>query len=208
MDVSVFRNPVEEMAAARRLFKRLPKLESGWIQGKADLDDELLVFYDSPEIIKPLKRNMFRISEECFLLGYFAFVSNAGIEAGKALDAYKLRNEVEVVFKLMLGSLLRTTRVHSSQALDGLLFTTFIALGILTSLRARMKACFNGQPVSSSFTIAEILARLKKIQIVEINGQRHLINVSDKDRQLVKALGFAGLYDSPEAVLKPLMKLA
>ncbi len=75
----------------------------------------------------------FIITEECFLMGYFAFVSNAKAELEESLDIYKLRNEAEVVFKLMLGNLLRTTRVHSSQALEGLLFTTFVALSILTN---------------------------------------------------------------------------
>ena len=35
-----------------------------------------------------------------------------------------------------------------------------------------------------------------------------LINVSGKDKKPVEALGFGGLYDSPEAALKPLMRLA
>ncbi len=205
--VSVFRNPVEEMEATRRLLKRLSKFESQWIRGKADPADPLLIFYDSPQPGEPLKRNMSLVTEECFLLGYFAFVSNADADLEASLDIYKLRNEAEVVFKLMLGNLMKTTRVHSTQALEGLLFTSFVALSILTSLRARMKADLDGQPVCSSYTIAEVFARLKKIQLIEIEGKRYLINVSGKDRKLVEAMGFEGLYDSPEAVLKPLMRL-
>ena len=204
--VSVFRNPIEEMAATRRFFKRLSKFESEWIKGKADKDDELLNFYDEAKAGEPLQRNMVRITEECFLMGYFAFVSNAKAELEESLDIYKLRNEAEVVFKLMLGNLLRTTRVHSSQALEGLLFTTFVALSILTNLRVRMKADLNGQPISSSYTIAEVFARLKKIQLIELEGKKYLINVSAKDKKLVEALGFAGLYDSPDAVLNALTK--
>lgn len=146
------------------------------------------------------------ITEECFFMGYFAFASNAKAELEESLDSYKLRNEAEVVFKLMLGNLLRTTRVHSSQALEGLLFTTFVALSILTNLRVRMKADLNGQPISSSYTIAEVFARLKKIQLIELEGKKYLINVSAKDKKLVEALGFAGLYDSTDAVLNALTK--
>ena len=40
--VSVFRNPIEEMAATRRFFKRLSKFESEWIKGKADKDLSLI----------------------------------------------------------------------------------------------------------------------------------------------------------------------
>lgn len=208
VNVSVFRNPVEEMDATRRLLKRLAKFESQWIQGKADKNDPLVVFYASPQPGKPLKRDMRRVTQECFLLGYFAFVSNAEADLEESLDIYKLRNEAEVVFKLMLSNLLRTTRVHSSQALDGLLLTTFVALSILTNLRARMKADLDGQPVFASYTIAEVFARLKKIQLVEVEGKQYLINVSAKDKKLIKALGFEGLYDTPEAAIKPLMRLA
>ena len=128
----------------------------------------------------------------------------ATLKTAKCRD---LSNEAEVVFKLMLGNLMKTTRVHSTQALEGLLFTTFVALSILTNLRARMKADLNGQPVCSSYTIAEVFARLKKIQLIEIEGKKYLINVSSKDKKLVEALGFGGLYDSPEAALKPLLRL-
>lgn len=70
-----------------------------------------------------------------------------------------------------------------------------------------MKADFNGRPAASSYTIAEVFARLKKVQLIEVEGKKYLINVSPQDRQRIGALGFAGLYDSPQAVLKPLMRL-
>ena len=49
-------------------------------------------------------------------------------------------------------------------------------------------------------------AHLKKIQLIELEGKKYLINVSAKDKKLVEALGFAGLYDSPDAVLNALTK--
>ena len=206
--VSVFRNPVEEMAATRRFMQRLAKFEIEWLDGKADPTNELCYFYDSPKVGEPLQRNMFKISQECYLLGFFAFVTNAGLGLEESLDIYKLRNEAEVVFKLMLSNLMKTTRVHSSQALEGLLFTTFVALSILTGLRARMKADLNGQPISSHYTIGEIFARLKKIQLIEVGGKRYLINVAGRDKKLIEALGFSGLFNSPENAVAPLMKLA
>ena len=163
------------MDATRRLLKRLSKFESEWLRGKADPNDPLLDFYDSPQSGEPLKRNMRTVTEHCFLLGYFAFVSNDDADLEAALDIYKLRNEAEVVFKLMLGNLMKTTRVHSTQALEGLLFTTFVALSILTNLRARMKADLNGQPVCANYTIAEVFARLKKIQLIEIEGKNAVL---------------------------------
>ena len=159
--------------------------------GKADPTNELCYFYDSPKVGEPLQRNMFNISQECYLLGFFAFVTNAELGLEESLDIYKLRNEAELVFKLMLSNLMKTTRVHSSQALEGLLFTTFVALSILTRLRARMKADLNGQPISSHYTIGEIFARLRKIQLIDVGGKRYLINVVGRDKKLIEALGFS-----------------
>ena len=207
VNVSVFRNPVEEMAATRRLFKQLTKFEFDWSRGKADVNDGLLKYYTDPVVGKPLIRNMEMVSQECFFLGYFAFVTNDSASLEDSLNIYKLRNEAEVVFKLMLGNLLRTTRVHSSQALDGLLLTTFVALSFLTDLRTRMKSKLNGSPISSTYTIAEIISRLKKIQLITLEDKTYLINVSTKDKQLVEALGFPGLFDSADAVRKSLMSI-
>ena len=70
-----------------------------------------------------------------------------------------------------------------------------------------MKVKLTGQPVSSHFTISEIFARLKKIQLIEVEGKRHLINVTARDKKLIATLGFPGLFDSLENVAAPLMKL-
>ena len=107
----------------------------------------------------------------------------------------------------MLSNILRSTRVHSGQSLDGLLFTAFAALSVLTDLRHRMKTDLNGSLVFANYTIAEVFALLKKIQIVTLSGKSHLINVSSQDKALIEALGFKGLYDSVESVTTPLAAL-
>lgn len=205
--VNVFRNPVEEMAQSRHFLKQLQAIETNWLKGKVDKDEPLLEFFETPIYGKPLVRNQSRITEECYLLGFFAFVTNADLDLQQSLDIYQLRNEAEVVFKLMLSNLMHSTRVHSSQALDGRLFTSFVALGVLTDLRHRMKADLNGSPVFASYTIAEVFARLKKIQLVTLAGKSHLINVSHKDKALIAALGFEGLFDTVENVTAPLAAL-
>ena len=61
--------------------------------------------------------------------------------------------------------------------------------------------------MSSSFGgETQLLGRA--LSTFRLEGKRYLINVSAKDKQLVKALGFEGLYDSPQDALKPLMRLA
>lgn len=83
-----------------------------------------------------------------------------------------------------------------------------ISLPDRENLRARIKADLDGQPVFASYTIAEVFARLKKIQLVDVEGKKYLINVSAKEKKLIKALGFEGLYDTLEVALEPLMRLA
>ena len=56
-----------------------------------------------------------RFEDECYLRGFFACVSSTDQSLDELLDKYRLRNEVEVNFRLMLGDLHRTTRVQSSQ---------------------------------------------------------------------------------------------
>lgn len=205
VSVNVFRNPVEEMNETRRFMDALARFEAAWLAGKADPQDKLLEFYKNPKPNKPLERDEFLVDIECYSLGYFAFVTNTNLPLEDSLEVYKLRNEAEVVFKLMMGNLLRSTRAHSTQALDGLLFTTFIALGILTNLRLRMRADFRGTRLGSQFSIAELIASLKKIQVVTIKGKSYLINVTSKDKAIAEVLGFPGLFDSAESAMKPLM---
>ena len=56
----------------------------------------------------------------------------------------------------------------------------------------------------------QVPTKPQKIQLSEIEGKKYLINVNvaGKDKKLVEALEFGGLYDSLVAALKPLMRLA
>ncbi len=93
-------------------------------------------------------------------------------------------------------------RVHSSAALDGALFTSFIGLSILTDMRRRMERLISsGKPLKSLYTIEEVFKTLQRITLLrEPNGRCRLLNVSGRDRQLMADLGFEGLFDSADAV--------
>lgn len=139
----------------------------------------------------------------CCDMGFFAFVSNRKLPIEQALSHYSLRNEAEVTFKTMMGNLIRTTRVHSTAALNGLVFTSFIGLSILTELRALLRRPDeNGVPLSKTYTMHELLKTLQRITLVrDANGGRcRLLNVTEKDRKLVACLGFEGLFDDAEEV--------
>ena len=143
------------------------------------------------------------VSYACYGLGYFGLIGNVDISLFDALKKYRQRNEVEVTFKLMFQHLLSTTRVHSSAAFDGLLMTTFVGLSILTYLRTQMDRTVPNELAlyPEELSARELLNDLRRIKIAySKNGTPRLLNVEQRDRDLVAALGFPGLFDSAKKV--------
>lgn len=143
------------------------------------------------------------VSDACFCLGYFGLIGNVDISLFDALKKYRQRNEVEVTFKLMLQHLLSTTRVHSSVAFDDLLMTTFVGLSILTYLRTQMDSTLPNVSAKhvEEMSVHQLLNDLRRIKIAYSKyGTPRLLNVEQRDRDLVVALGVPGLFDSAKKV--------
>lgn len=201
VELFMYRNPVSEMRETDALYNRLDKFEEQWLKGKVESDDSLLVFYKDPKQGSPLIRDNDQITAHCFMLGYFAFVSNYLTDPTKVLDNYSERNEVEIYFKKQM-ELFASTRVQSDETLQGLLFTTFIGASALTDImwRMRRKAADDAE-LRTCYTVPELLKRLQKIRLVKTSqGDLILNNVTEKDKDLVAKLGFPGLFDSAESV--------
>ena len=209
----VFRSPNKEMTETDELHKELKKFCEAWpekCEEKSYADSPLLRFFKDPVNNNPLVIDQDALTNACYELGYFGFVGNVDISLTNALDKYRQRNEVEIAFKLMFGHLLKSTRVHSDAALEGLMMTTVVGLSILTYLRAHMTASIpnarsrnpeEGSAINSLWTIQELLKDLRRIKMAySKSGQPRLINVVKRDRDLVEALGFPGLFDSAEKV--------
>ena len=212
----VFRSPNKEMTETDELRARLDDFQTAWPKkrgtqlSKADekLYNEFFKLTDKGELVV----NDEAVSYACYGLGYFGLVGNVDISLLDALKKYRQRNEVEVTFKLMFQHLLRTTRVHSSAAFDGLLMTTFVGLSILTYLRSKMDGTIPNElarnPEGTSvigklWTIQELLKDLRRIKIAySKDGTPRLLNVVKRDRDVAAALGFPGLFDSAEGVVE------
>ena len=66
---------------------------------------------------------------------------------------------------------------------------------------ARSQNPEEGSAINSLWTIQELLKDLRPIKMTySKSGQPRLINVVKRDRDLVEALGFPGLFDSAEKV--------
>ncbi|MCF0253162.1 MAG: transposase [Duodenibacillus sp.] len=200
-DAYVFHDPQKAIRCIEALKDELDEFSSKF-NPKIHGEDPRLVFFETCEDGKTLKLNEQYFEHHCYELGFFAFVSNCGHSKEEALERYAMRNEVECLFKLMFENMTKTTRVHSSLALEGLMFTTFIGLGLMSQLRTLLKLPDgNGKPLKSTYTISELLKTLQPITIVrDKNGRARLINVTEKHRRLVEALGYKGLFDSADAV--------
>ena len=88
--------------------------------------------------------------------------------------------------------------------------TTIVGLSILTYLRTHMNERIpnvragdpdEGSIINSLWTIQELLKDLRRIKIAfSKSGKAKLINVVERDKDVVAALGFPGLFDSAESV--------
>ena len=88
--------------------------------------------------------------------------------------------------------------------------TTIVGLSILTYLRTHMNERIpneragdpdEGSIINSLWTIQELLKDLRRIKIAfSKSGKSKLINVVERDKDVVAALGFPGLFDSAESV--------
>lgn len=201
----VYRDPTIECKETENLFNALDKLENDWIIHKAARDDELLQYYQpNPDPRLPLVRNDKLIEQDCYLKGFFGFVSNRDMERTAALDTYDLRNEVEVVFGLMFKHLMHSTRVQSTQALEGLFFTTFVGLNVLTRMREAMKNPLStGKMINERYTIEELFKVFQQISLTtDRHGNHRFVGLTSIHTDLVARLGYPGLFDDPEAVAK------
>lgn len=198
----VYRDPVATMDKAVELKKELERFQKNWLEGAANKDDDKLRFFKDPKVNQPLELDEQTFDLHCYDLGFFAFVSNCDLSLEEALNRYSMRNEAEVAFKQMLGGMMRATRVHSTHALYGQVFTTFIGLSILTGLRTRLKNLDSkGKQLCSTYTVRETFKTLQKVMLRrDPNGRCRLLNVTKKEKDLVKALGFDGLFDSADSV--------
>lgn len=219
----VFFNPNKQMLETRQLRDDLKKAKQKWLESKLDTSDPILNFFNPPVHGMPLEINQFALEQECYLRGFFACVSNTKQSIDAILDKYRTRNEVEVLFRLMLGRLLKTTRVQSSQALEGLLLVVFVALSILSRIRKllqnKIPAKTNPQAAQCEIldfdktfslddyvTISELLNELRGITITKSKstGKARFSNLTNKKSKLISELGYDKLFDDADATWQKL----
>ena len=215
----VFFSPNKQMVEARELRDELRSASDKWLAGKLKQSDDLMRFFKKPVKGMPLSVDEDAFDQECYVKGFFACISNTNQSLDSVLDKYRTRNEIEVLFRLMIGKLISSTRVQSSAALEGLLFIVFIALSILGRLRKALKTQVPSRKntraancdvidydqtytLDDYVTISEALAEVRGVTatVSKRTGKVRLANLTEAKRNLVRDMGFGDLFQSADAV--------
>ena len=214
VDTYIYFSPNKQMIETRALREELKDFEEKWITGQAASDDKRLIYFKNPKAGRQLELNKEAFDNECYMRGFFACVANVNDSLDGLLSKYRLRNEVEVLFRLMLGNLYRTTRVQSTAAMEGQIFVVFIALTILAKLRqdlrTRVPAKQTVQAANADLietddemgilndwmTRSELIKRFQRIMLVRDKSGLRLLSATKGDQELIAKLGYAGLFDT------------
>ncbi|MCF0254457.1 MAG: hypothetical protein HUK26_09010, partial [Duodenibacillus sp.] len=201
-DAFVFRDPQAAARAIEDLRDELAGLAAAF---DPDAPGRVpgLAFFKPWERSRKLELDERYFDRRCRDLGFFAFASNIRLPMEEALARYDLRVDAERIFRRMHASMARAARSPSAAESEGMMLALFIGLGLLTRLRALLKRPGgDGRPLIAEYrTAAGLLRELQPVAIVRDGSGARLVNVTEKRRRLVAALGFEGLLDDAGAVL-------
>lgn len=121
--------------------------------------------------------------------GTICFISNMDLDIKDIYDFYKLRWDIELVFKMYKDILsLKTTREHDNSSVIGSEFINYLS----TIMTCRMKNEIIEHDLFSKYTFNEILDRLSdviKTSTDENSKTWRLCSLSKKDQFLIETLG-------------------
>lgn len=121
--------------------------------------------------------------------GTICFISNMDLDIKDIYDFYKLRWDIELVFKMYKDILsLKTTKEHDNSSVIGSEFINYLS----TIMTCRMKNEIIEHDLFSKYTFNEILDRLSdviKTSTDENSKTWRLCSLSKKDQFLIETLG-------------------
>ena len=116
---------------------------------------------------------------------------------------YSIRNEI--FFKQQKRNGLHCAREQSDSTLKGLALSTFIGTSAMIDILHRMRrpTANTAKGLRNNYTVPELLKKLSRVHLVHApTGEIYLTNVTSREKDIVAALGFPGLFDSAEYVDK------
>ena len=130
-----------------------------------------------------------KYSERKKTFGTICFVSNMDLDLNDVYEYYRLRWEIELVFRMYKGILsLNTTREHDNYSTIGSEFINYLS----EIMVCRMKNRIRESEVFKKFTFKDVMERLNdciKTSTDERRDNWKLCSLSKKDRELLETLG-------------------
>ena len=133
-----------------------------------------ILLRDNSEIDRTLSR-----------MGMFVLLTNTELKGEEVLRLYREKDGVEKCFDSLKNNLsLKRLRIHSQQALEGLLFIEFIAL----ILHSYMGKVLRETGMNKTVSIPEVLFELRKIKKIQFGRKKTIISETSKhQRKIFKA---------------------
>lgn len=151
--------------------------------------------YDNNGYFCDYERNSRYIRKELMNLGFFFIITSEDMDAIKALDIYRGRDNIEKMFRsLKSGIDFNKARVHTTETLKAKVFVTFIAMIIRNELFQKTKEIRKRN--RKSYTIPGILSELENIECTRNNvvKYRRKYALTAKQKQILKQFGIDEKY--------------
>ncbi len=132
-----------------------------------------------------LRRDTEEINAKLSRMGMFVLITNADISGEEALRLYREKDGVEKCFDSLKSNLsLKRLRIHSQEAMEGLLFIEFIAL----ILYSHISKVLRESGLNTSLSIPEVLFELRKIKKIRFGRKKTMISeISKQQRRILEA---------------------
>jgi transposase len=132
-----------------------------------------------------LRRHTEAINTALSRMGMFVLITNTDISGEEALRLYREKDGVEKCFDSLKNNLsLKRLRVHSQEALEGLLFIEFLSLILYSAISKVMRE----SGLNTTLTIPEVLFELRKIKKIRFGRKKTMISeISKNQRRILSA---------------------
>ena len=134
-------------------------------------------------------RNYDKIDEVTKDCGFFCILTNTASDSAEVLAIYRDKDTIEKSFDDLKNHVdMKRLRVHSSNAVDGKLFCSFLSLIAAMEISNRLSVFMKEKALCKGSLISE----LEKIKVVYMNDGRRLMNPLTKtQRTIFETCGFS-----------------
>ncbi len=183
-------DPERENLERRKFFEELTTVESEIsntkdVTGVDDIAGQFRKYISIGNGLKIRRKNR-AIARRLSTMGRMILISNKDMEWDSSLDLYRSRDRIEKCFRDMksdLGTL--PMGVHGDETMQGYLLIQFVSLIIESEIRKRMRE----SPLRGKMGMHEMLIELSKLRVVKMGSNRHLTEISKKQREIFQSVG-------------------